>query len=95
MSALLAVREGRRCVGSCTPLGKKDEAGEVVRGGMRQRMSDVLGGAWRAGGVVKRVRKELGEERDYIFEGGRIRGGEGRIGFGECALDYFLCWVDG
>ena len=40
-------------------------------------MRDVLGEAWRAEGVVKRVRKELGEERDYIFEDGKSRGGEG------------------
>ena len=52
-------------------------------------MRDVLGEAWRAEGVVKRVRKELGEERDYIFEDGRFRGGEGRIMIDEFALDYF------
>ena len=55
MRVLLAVREGRGCVGSGTPLGKKDEAEEIVQGGMRQRIRDVLGGAWRAGGLVKRV----------------------------------------
>ena len=52
-------------------------------------MSDVLGGAWRAGRGAKRVRKELGEERDYIFKHGRFRGDEGRIRIDECALDYF------
>ena len=38
-------------------------------------MRDALGVAWRAGRVVKRVGKELGEERDYIFEDGESKGG--------------------
>ena len=41
---------------------------------MKQRMRDALGVAWRAGRVVKRVGKELGEERDYILEKAIFKG---------------------
>ena len=89
MRALLALREGRRCVGSCTPLGKKDEAEEVVEGGYEAANEKC---AWRGLACRRDGEKSveaLGEEGDYIFTDGRFRGGEGRITVDECAVDYF------
>ena len=66
MRALLALREGRRCVGSCTPLGKKDEAEEVVQGYEAANEKCAWRGlAFRRGGE-KGVESVVGGEGLYL-----------------------------